>query len=100
MPKPPILQKLSHDKMLTKGNFPGFVETWNYTVNRANNLKGDYDVNPKNGCIQVDNSDPEYPVIRFTGTEGTSAQISGYTGTLSTITGVELTLTALSFTMD
>jgi hypothetical protein len=51
MAKPQILQKLSHDKILTQKNFPLFVETYNYIADRVENIKGDYDENPKNGSI-------------------------------------------------
>lgn len=64
MARPEILQQLQHDKILTKGNFPKFVETWNYVVNRLQNIKGDYDSDPENGHIQFDNTDQEHPVIR------------------------------------
>lgn len=51
MAKPQILTQLKHDKLITKANFPTFVETFNYVVNRLENIKGDYDINPKNGAI-------------------------------------------------
>lgn len=63
MAKPQLLQKLTHDKLLTKTNFPQFVETYNYTVNRCENIKGDGDEYGQ-GLIQVDNTDPEHPIIR------------------------------------
>ncbi len=63
MAKPQLLQKLIHDKLLTKTNFPQFVETYNYTVNRCENIKGDGDEYGQ-GLIQVDNTDPEHPIIR------------------------------------
>lgn len=63
MAKPQLLQKLTHDKLLTKTNFPQFVETYNYTVNRCENIKGDGD-DYGQGLIQVDNTDPEHPIIR------------------------------------
>lgn len=65
MARPELIQQLTHDKILTKGNFPKFVETFNYTVNRLENLKGDYDTDPANGHITLDNTDPEHPVIRM-----------------------------------
>ena len=64
MAKPQILQQLTHDKLLAKPNFPQFVETFNYTVNRCENLKGDDDFVGRRGLINVDNTDPEHPVIR------------------------------------
>lgn len=65
MAKPAMLQNLEKGKLLTGQAFPGFVETWNYTINRLENLKGDRDTNPRDGHILVDNSDPEHPVVRF-----------------------------------
>lgn len=65
MARPEILQQLRHDKILTKGNFPKFVETFNYAVNRVENIKGDYDTDPQNGHIKFDTTDPEHPVIRM-----------------------------------
>ena len=64
MAKPPILQQLTKGKFLCAKNAPDFVETFNYCVNRLENLKGDRDINPNNGVISVDNTDPEHPVIR------------------------------------
>ena len=63
MAKPQLLQRLTHDKLLTKTNFPQFVETFNYAVNRCENIKGDGDGYGQ-GLIQVDNTDPEHPIIR------------------------------------
>lgn len=60
-----ILQRLKHDKVLNKKSFPNFVESWNFTIDRMMNLKGDKDVNPDIGAIEVDNTDPLHPVIRF-----------------------------------
>ena len=62
--RPQTLQKLKHGDAITGANFPTFVETYNYTVERCDNLKGDKDVNPQSGIIRVDNTDPEHPVIR------------------------------------
>lgn len=50
--------------MLTKKNFPTFVDTFNYMLGRIDNIKGDKDINPQNGVISVDNTDPDHPVIR------------------------------------
>lgn len=60
-----ILQRLKHDKILSKKTFPNFVDSWNFTIDRMMNLKGDKDINPDIGAIQVDNTDPLHPVIRF-----------------------------------
>ena len=65
MARPAILQKLQHDKVLTKANFPDFVETFNYSVNRIENIKGDKEIDFVNGHITVDDTDPEHPVIRW-----------------------------------
>lgn len=81
MARPQILQKLRHGKLLTQGNFPQFVDTFNYTVTRLENLKGDADVRPNGGWVTVDNSDPEHPVIRLRNTPSVqvSAVVSGDT---------------------
>lgn len=50
--------------MLTKKNFPTFVDTFNYMLGRIDNIKGDKDINPQSGVISVDNTDPDHPVIR------------------------------------
>lgn len=68
MARPQILQELRHGKLLTKENFPQFVDTFNYAVKRLENLKGDADVRPNGGWVTVDNSDPEHPVIRLRNT--------------------------------
>ncbi len=65
MARPQALQFLKHGKLLCGSAFRLFVETWNWLVGYVNNIKGDYDVNPKNGFIVVDRSDPDSPVIRF-----------------------------------
>ena len=65
MARPQILQELRHGKLLTQGNFPSFVDTFNYAVNRIENIKGDADVRPNGGWVTVDNTDPEHPVIRL-----------------------------------
>lgn len=44
--KPKTLSELKHGNLLTKGNYPTFVETFNYVVRRLDNLLGDRDVNP------------------------------------------------------
>ena len=68
MARPQILQELRHGKLLTKENFPQFVDTFNYTVKRLENLKGDADTRPNGGWVTVDNTDPEHPVIRLKNT--------------------------------
>lgn len=68
--KPQGIQKLKHDKILTKGNFPNFVETYNYIVDRVENIKGDYDTDKVYGHIHLDNTDPMHPVIRLENLDG------------------------------
>ena len=65
MAKPGILQRLTKGWLLSGKNFPGFADTFNYAVDRIENLKGDFDTNPKTGYVTVDNADPEHPVIRL-----------------------------------
>lgn len=79
--KPQQLAQLKHDRILTKANFPTFVETFNYTVNRSENLKGDADIRPQDGFIKVDNTDPEHPVIRLTNIDQLGKGGSGGKGT-------------------
>lgn len=105
MARPPLIQKLDHGKLITKGTFPLFVETYNAVNARVDNLKGDYDVNPATGNITVDANDWEHPVIRFVGKlpsgSSPSPTISGYTGTITVFTGASLTSSAVVFsTMD
>lgn len=69
MARPQSLQMLRHGKMLVQSTFPQFVDTWNYSINRLENIKGDADTNPDQGYIKVDNTDPEHPVIRLVNTE-------------------------------
>lgn len=56
---------MKHGKLLCRKVFASFVETWNYIVNRIENLKGDADTNPQNGHIKIDNTDPEHPIMRL-----------------------------------
>ena len=65
MARPQALQLLKHGKALCGSVFRLFVETWNYIVQRADGIVGDRDVNPDEGCIYIDNSAPERPVIRL-----------------------------------
>ena len=102
MAKAPVLQKLKHDKLITKATFPTFVETFNAITARTDNLKGDYDVNPAVGNITIDNTDWEHPVIRFVGSVGGGgATMSGYTGQFRVLTSATITSSAVVFsTMD
>lgn len=67
--RPNGIQHIQHDKALNKKNFPLFAETFNYTVDRADNIKGDGDVDPQNGFVHVDNTNPEHPIIRLINTD-------------------------------
>lgn len=93
MARPQILQELRHGKLLTKENFPQFVDTFNYTVTRLENLKGDADVRPNGGWVTVDNSDPEHPVIRLRNTPispSLSAVVSGDTEVVGARKSIDL----------
>jgi len=61
MPNP--FQKLKHGVLLCKRNFNTFVETFNFLVDFAQNIKGDGDANG-NGTIVFDRTVPDRPVIR------------------------------------
>ena len=65
MARPPIIAKLRHGKILTFRVFRFFVETWNWMTAYVDNLRGDADVNPNTGYIEVDRTDPDAPVIRL-----------------------------------
>lgn len=81
MAKPGILERLAKGWLLSGKNFPGFADTFNYAIDRIENLKGDFDTNPKDGHITVDNADPEHPVIRLAkipeGGSGTGSVMPG-----------------------
>jgi len=61
MPNP--FQKLKHGVLLCKKNFNTFVETFNFLVDFAQNVRGDGDAN-NNGIIVFDRAVPDRPVIR------------------------------------
>lgn len=65
MARPQAIQLLKHGKALCGSVFRLFVETWNYVAQRCDGIVGDRDVNADLGCIYVDNSNPERPVIRL-----------------------------------
>ena len=65
MARPARIEKLMHGRLLCGSVFRFFVETWNWLTSYVDNLKGDADVNPKNGYITVDRTDPDAPVIRL-----------------------------------
>jgi len=77
MARPQALQLLKHGKALCGSVFRLFVETWNYIVQRADGIVGDRDVNADEGCIYVDNSTPERPVIRLDRSKIRSGRSSG-----------------------
>lgn len=66
-------QYLEGGKILTGGNFPKFVETWNWLVDFCRNLRGDGDVAPFDGQVSVDKASIKHPVIRLTKTIPTDA---------------------------
>jgi len=61
MPRP--VQRLKHGVILCKKNFVTFVETFNFLIDFAQNLRGDGDGHA-DGLITVDKSNPDNPVIR------------------------------------
>lgn len=63
--RPETLQLLKEGKLLASSVFPALVETWNWLVEAFDGIKGDYDLNPKEGYITVDKRDPAHPVIRL-----------------------------------
>lgn len=65
MARPPRVERLRHGRLLSGSVFRFFVETWNWIVGYVDNMRGDADVNPQNGHITIDRSDPDNPVIRF-----------------------------------
>ena len=65
MARPPIVQKLRHDRLLCGAVFRFFVETWNWLTSWVDNAKGDAEVDPQKGYITIDRSDPDSPIIRF-----------------------------------
>ena len=67
MAKPPRLEKLRHGRLLSGKVFRFFVETWNWLVGAFDNMRGDADINPAQGSISIDRTDPDNPVIRFVG---------------------------------
>lgn len=65
MARPAQIQRLKHGKLLSGRVFKLFVETWNWLVGAFDNLRGDADLDPANGYIVIDRTDPDVPVIRF-----------------------------------
>ena len=60
---------------MTGKNFPSFADTFNYFGDFIENLKGDADVRPDNGCITIDRTVPDHPIIRFNNSRLGSAQV-------------------------
>lgn len=79
MARPPTIQKLRHGRLLSGNVFRFFVETWNWLTAYVDNMKGDLDVDPMNGVITVDRTQPEHPVIRLRKDRLPSA-LGGYIG--------------------
>lgn len=73
MARPNGIQKLKHGKILTKANFPKFVETWNWLVTAFDAMTGDKQTNPHEGHIVLDRTNPDRPIIRWEGKEAESA---------------------------
>lgn len=88
MARPVLLQMLQRGKLLCGKLFPGFAETFNYTVNRCENLKGDRDTDPQSGHVTVDNTDPEHPVIRLAKLPAGGGAGEGASGTVTVVTSV------------
>jgi hypothetical protein len=65
MARPARIEKLRHGRILCGGAFSLFVETWNWLTSYVDNMKGDFEVNPKTGCIFIDRTNPDSPVVRF-----------------------------------
>ena len=65
MARPPVIQKLRHNRLLCGAVFRWFVETWNWITSYVDNLRGDGDLNGQTGCITIDRTDPDAPVIRI-----------------------------------
>lgn len=63
--KPDSLQRLKAGKLICSKACPGFVDTWNWLISFVSNLRGDYDINQKEGYITIDTSDDDHPIIRL-----------------------------------
>lgn len=62
--KPQKLQHLRHDRILSRGAFPGFVDTWNWICGVICSWVGDRE-NGGDGFIFVDRANEDVPVIRL-----------------------------------
>ena len=65
MAKPQTIQELKPNKFIWPRIFPFFAATWNWLVNAFDNLRGDYDVNRREGFITIDKTNADRQVIRF-----------------------------------
>lgn len=65
MAKPQVLQQLKPGKFVWPGLFPFFAATWNWVLGAFDNLRGDYDLNRREGLITVDWRNVDRPVIRL-----------------------------------
>lgn len=62
--KPQKLQSLRHNRILSRGAFPGFVDTWNWICGVICSWVGDRE-NGGDGFIFVDRTNEDIPVIRL-----------------------------------
>ena len=62
--KPQKLQSLRHDRILSRGAFPGFVDTWNWICGVICSWVGDAELGG-DGFIRVDRTNEDVPVIRL-----------------------------------
>lgn len=69
MNRPDFLQYLTKGKILSSKIFPKFVDTWNWLVSAFDSFVGDANLNPVEGFILVDRTDPSHPILRLTNTD-------------------------------
>lgn len=62
--KPQKLQSLKHNRILSRGAFPGFVDTWNWICGVICSWVGDAELGG-DGFIRVDRTNEDVPVIRL-----------------------------------
>ena len=84
--KPQTLAELRHGKFICRAVYPTFVATWNWIVRFTSTIKGDFDVNPKNGVITVDRTDPDHPIIRLRQDRLASTTGKAWTGPFNPVT--------------
>lgn len=83
MNRPDFLQYLTKGKILSSKIFPKFVDTWNWLVSAFDSFVGDANLNPVEGFITVDRTDPSRPILRLTNTDklgGGEVTITGTDG--------------------